>query len=158
MISGRPASLTSAVEVRQDGTLLAWEFHNYNSGRARAWQIALRGPQPPGRLSPLHATCCRQGAYRALASPSILCPRDAHGRVAAGLSWDPVQFRLKYILKDEPAAGRPRGGRRTVRLGGPATGRGVVSDRGRTRRGVTRADTCAEVRPTARARCRVIRT
>jgi len=63
----RPAGVIDiASAVRADGTLTAWEFHNYNSGAA-----AMQTPYDvPNQLIVFHPTRSplRQGSYRALAA------------------------------------------------------------------------------------------
>ncbi|HEY0606166.1 MAG TPA: molybdopterin cofactor-binding domain-containing protein [Herpetosiphonaceae bacterium] len=85
--------------VRQDATISAWEFHNYNSGAA-----GMRTPYavPHQRIiyhpsqSPL-----RQGSYRALAATANTFARESHmDDLAALLGIDPLEFRLKN-LRDE---------------------------------------------------------
>lgn len=96
----RPAGvmdITSA--VNDDGTLSAWEFHNYNSGSA--------GIRPyyeiPNQKIIFHPvkTPLRQGSYRALASTANHFARESHmDEIAHSLKVDPLEFRLKN-LKNE---------------------------------------------------------
>jgi nicotinate dehydrogenase subunit B len=93
----RPAGV---IEVKSgaaaDGTLTAWEFHNYNSGAAgiaTPYNVANRHIEYHPVRSPL-----RQGSYRGLAATANHFARESHmdelGR-AAGM--DALEFRLKNI-------------------------------------------------------------
>ncbi|MBI3855850.1 MAG: molybdopterin-dependent oxidoreductase [Planctomycetes bacterium] len=95
----RPAGL---IEVRsgatKDGTLVAWEFHNYNSGGASIrplYEIPHQKIEFHSSRSPL-----RQGSYRGLASTANTFARECHiDELARALGMDPLAFRLKN-LKD----------------------------------------------------------
>jgi nicotinate dehydrogenase subunit B len=85
--------------VRNDGTIAAWEFHNYNSGSAG---IQTFYDIPNQRLqfhevdSPL-----RQGSYRALASTANHFARESFmDELAHQVKMDPLQFRLKNLTND----------------------------------------------------------
>jgi nicotinate dehydrogenase subunit B len=85
--------------VRGDGTITAWEFHNYNSGSAG---IRTYYEIPNQRIvfhparSPL-----RQGSYRALAATANHFARESHmDELAHALKMDPLEFRMKN-LKNE---------------------------------------------------------
>jgi isoquinoline 1-oxidoreductase len=96
----RPAGVIDVTSgVRSDGTISAWEFHNYNSGSAG---IRTYYDIPNQRIvfhetqSPL-----RQGSYRALASTANHFARESHmDELAHAVKMDPLEFRLKN-LKDE---------------------------------------------------------
>ena len=96
----RPAGV---IEVRSgaqaDGTLVAWEFHNYNSGGA-----AIRTPYDvPNQRIEFHPvdSPLRQGSYRALAATANFFARESHmDELAHAAKIDPLEFRLKN-LKDE---------------------------------------------------------
>jgi nicotinate dehydrogenase subunit B len=96
----RPAGVIDvAGAVRDDGTITAWEFHNYNSGSAG---IRTYYEIPNQRIvfhparSPL-----RQGSYRALASTANHFARESYmDELAHALKMDPLQFRMKN-LKNE---------------------------------------------------------
>ncbi|MBC8094550.1 MAG: molybdopterin-dependent oxidoreductase, partial [Akkermansiaceae bacterium] len=95
----RPAGVIDvASAVRKDGTLAAWEFHNYNSGGS-----GVRSPYDvPGQKSEFHnsRSPLRQGSYRALASVANHFAREVHmDELAALVNMDPLEFRLKN-LKD----------------------------------------------------------
>jgi nicotinate dehydrogenase subunit B len=94
----RPAGV---MEVRgganTDGRLVAWEFHNYNSGPAAIntpYEVAnQRLEYHPTQNPPL-----RQGSYRALAATANHFAREsAMDELAHALGIDPLEFRLKNI-------------------------------------------------------------
>jgi len=96
----RPAGVIDVSSgVKNDGTITAWEFHNYNSGSA--------GIRPyyeiPNQRIVFHAvkTPLRQGSYRALASTANHFARESHmDELAHAVKMDPLEFRLKN-LKNE---------------------------------------------------------
>jgi isoquinoline 1-oxidoreductase len=83
---------------KKDGTLTAWEVHNYNSGPS-----SLRTPyEVANQHAEFHSTemPLRQGSYRALAAPANHFARESHmDDLAHALRLDPLAFRLKN-LKD----------------------------------------------------------
>lgn len=85
--------------VSEDGTLSAWEFHNYNSGASgieSPYEISHQLIQFHPVDSPL-----RQGSYRGLASTANVFARESHmDDTARLLRMDPLEFRLRN-LKDE---------------------------------------------------------
>ena len=96
----RPAGV---IEVRSgvgdDGTITAWEFHNYNSGAAG---IGTPYDVPNQRIEfhPVESPL-RQGSYRALAATANHFARESHmDGLAHLLKMDPLEFRFKG-LKDE---------------------------------------------------------
>ncbi len=120
----RPAGVIEvAAGAKADGTLTAWEFHNYNSGGS-----ALATPYAvPNRKVEFHPTDSplRQGSYRALAATANHFAREsAMDELAHAVGLDPLEFRLKNLRddrlravleaaakrfgwgKDKPAAGR----------------------------------------------------
>jgi len=96
----RPAGVIDVSSgVQKDGTITAWEFHNYNSGSAGIrpyYEIA-------NQRIVFHAvkTPLRQGSYRALASTANHFARESHmDELAHAVKMDPLEFRLKN-LKNE---------------------------------------------------------
>ena len=91
----RPAGVIDVkTGVKNDGTITAWEFHNYNSGGSG---IQIRYDIPNHTIqfhesrSPL-----RQGSYRGLAATANHFARETHiDELAALVKMDPVQFRLR---------------------------------------------------------------
>ncbi|HKU77617.1 MAG TPA: molybdopterin cofactor-binding domain-containing protein [Pyrinomonadaceae bacterium] len=100
----RPAGVIEVTSgVKNDGTVTAWEFHNYNSG-ASAIQVKYDFPNQNIQFhqtkSPL-----RQGSYRGLAATANHFAREVHmDELAQLVKMDPVAFRLKNI-KDERLKG-----------------------------------------------------
>ncbi|HEX4439805.1 MAG TPA: molybdopterin cofactor-binding domain-containing protein [Thermoanaerobaculia bacterium] len=82
--------------ARKDGTLVAWEFHNYNSGPAgigTPYDVPNQTIQFHPVKSPL-----RQGSYRALAATANHFARESHmDELARELGMDPLAFRLKNL-------------------------------------------------------------
>jgi len=93
----RPAGVIDVSSgVREDGTITAWEFHNYNSGSAG---IQHRYAFPNQKIvfhqtkSPL-----RQGSYRGLAATANHFAREVHiDELARALRIEPLEFRLKNL-------------------------------------------------------------
>jgi isoquinoline 1-oxidoreductase len=93
----RPAGL---IEIKagahHDGTLVAWEHHNYNSGPAAIgtpYEVASKLIKYHPTKSPL-----RQGSYRGLAATANHFARESHmDEVAHALKMDPVAFRMKNL-------------------------------------------------------------
>ncbi len=93
----RPAGLIEIrAGARRDGTLLAWEFHNYNSGNAgigTPYDVANQIIQYHPVDSPL-----RQGSYRSLAAAANHFAREsAMDSLAHRAGMDPLEFRLKNL-------------------------------------------------------------
>jgi isoquinoline 1-oxidoreductase len=93
----RPAGLIEIkAGARRDGTLVAWEHHNYNSGPAAIdtpYSVANQLIQYHAAKSPL-----RQGSYRGLASTANHFARESHMDSMAHLAgMDPLEFRLKNL-------------------------------------------------------------
>ncbi len=93
----RPAGLIEINSGAQhDGTLVAWEFHNYNSGPAAIttpYNIANQFIQFHPANSPL-----RQGSYRALAATANHFARESHmDELAHAVGMDPLEFRMKNL-------------------------------------------------------------
>ena len=93
----RPAGVIEVSSgVKNDGTVTAWEFHNYNSG-ASAIQSKYAFPnqniQFHNSKSPL-----RQGSYRGLAATANHFAREVHmDELAQLVGMDAVEFRLKNM-------------------------------------------------------------
>ena len=85
--------------IRNDGTITAWEFHNYNSGSAgiqHRYELANQKIVFHPSKSPL-----RQGSYRGLAATANHFAREVHiDELARAIKMDPLELRLKN-LKDE---------------------------------------------------------
>jgi CO/xanthine dehydrogenase Mo-binding subunit len=93
----RPAGVIEISSgARKDGTLTAWECHNYNSGGS-----SLRTPYSvANQVSEFHSTDSplKQGSYRALAATANTFARESHmDELAHALKFDPLEFRLKNL-------------------------------------------------------------
>jgi CO/xanthine dehydrogenase Mo-binding subunit len=93
----RPAALIEVkAGVTKDGKLVAWEFHNYNSGTAALgtpYEVANQLVQYHPVRSPL-----RQGSYRSLAGVANNFARESHmDALAHHVGMDPLEFRLKNL-------------------------------------------------------------
>jgi nicotinate dehydrogenase subunit B len=96
----RPAGVIDVKSgVKNDGTITAWEFHNYNSGPSGIqlkYDIPNQNIQFHASQSPL-----RQGSYRGLAATANHFARETHiDELARSVRLDPFAFRMKNI-KDE---------------------------------------------------------
>jgi nicotinate dehydrogenase subunit B len=93
----RPAGVIDVTSgVAKDGTLTAWEFHNYNSGPA-AIATPYAVPNQKIQFHPV-ASPLRQGSYRGLAATANHFARETHmDELASALSMDPLELRLKNI-------------------------------------------------------------
>ncbi len=93
----RPAGVIEIKSgVASDGTLTAWEFHNYNSGAAG---IGTPYAVPNQRIEfhPVR-TLLRQGSYRGLAATANHFARESHmDDLAHALKMDALEFRLKNM-------------------------------------------------------------
>jgi CO/xanthine dehydrogenase Mo-binding subunit len=82
--------------AQRDGTLVAWEHHNYNSGPSgieTPYSVANQVIQFHPTKSPL-----RQGSYRGLAATANHFARESHmDELAHALGVDPLEFRLKNL-------------------------------------------------------------
>jgi isoquinoline 1-oxidoreductase len=95
----RPAGVIDVIAgVKQDGTITAWDFHNYNSGASSIqtlYDVANVRTEFHSSRSPL-----KQGSYRALAATANTFAREcAMDELARAAAIDPLEFRLKN-LKD----------------------------------------------------------
>ncbi len=96
----RPAGVIDVTSaVHNDGTIAAWEFHNYNSGSAGIrtyYEIPNQRIVFQATRSPL-----RQGSYRALAATANHFARESHmDELAHAIKMDPLEFRLKNLRND----------------------------------------------------------
>ncbi|HLY62192.1 MAG TPA: molybdopterin cofactor-binding domain-containing protein [Terriglobia bacterium] len=96
----RPAGVIEVkAGVRKDGTITAWEFHNYNSGSSgidTPYDVA-------NQLILFHPVkdLLRQGSYRGLAATANHFARESHMDELAQISkMDPLAFRLKNLKND----------------------------------------------------------
>ncbi len=93
----RPAALIEVkAGVAADGTLTAWEFHNYHSGMS-----AIETPYVvPNYHTEYHQVrlLLRSGSYRGLAATANHFARETHMDVLAhAAQMDPLEFRLKNL-------------------------------------------------------------
>jgi isoquinoline 1-oxidoreductase len=93
----RPAGILDIKSgVRQDGTLTAWDFHNYNSGGSAIgtpYDVPNQQHGFHGCQSPL-----RSGSYRCLAATANVFARESHmDELAHAVGMDPLAFRLKNL-------------------------------------------------------------
>jgi isoquinoline 1-oxidoreductase len=93
----RPAGVMEIKSgIAADGTLTAWEFHNYNSGMS-----AIETPYVvPNQHIEFHSTQCplRSGSYRGLAATANFFARESHmDELARAAQLDPLDFRLKNL-------------------------------------------------------------
>jgi len=93
----RPAGVIEIrAGARRDGTLVAWEHHNYNSGNA-----AIGTPyDAPNQVIQYHPakSPLRQGSYRSLAATANHFARESHmDALAHEAGMDPMGFRMKNL-------------------------------------------------------------
>jgi len=93
----RPAGVIEVSSgARRDGTLTAWDFHNYNSGPSGI-QGLYEIPHQRNIFHPADAPL-RQGSYRGLAATANHFARESHiDELARELAIDPLAFRLKNL-------------------------------------------------------------
>jgi isoquinoline 1-oxidoreductase len=93
----RPAGVIEIrAGVRSDGTIAAWEFHNYNSGSAAIGTLY----NIPNQRIEFHAvkSPLRQGSYRSLAAAANHFARESFmDELALLAKMDPLDFRLKNL-------------------------------------------------------------
>ncbi|MGC1618712.1 MAG: molybdopterin cofactor-binding domain-containing protein [Candidatus Acidiferrum sp.] len=93
----RPAGVMEIKSgIAADGTLTAWEFHNYNSGMS-----AIDTPYDVANQHiEFHSTKCplRSGSYRGLAATANFFARESHmDDLARAAQMDSLEFRLKNL-------------------------------------------------------------
>jgi nicotinate dehydrogenase subunit B len=93
----RPAGV---IEIRsgasRDGAMMAWEFHNYNSGPSGIG-TPYEVPNQSIAFHPVESPL-RQGSYRALAATANNFARESHmDELAHAIGMDPLAFRLKNL-------------------------------------------------------------
>jgi isoquinoline 1-oxidoreductase len=96
----RPAGVIEVASgIQADGSIIAWEFHNYNSGSAGIRSF-YEIPNQRIVFHPVNSPL-RQGSYRALAATANHFARESYmDELAHVLKMDPLEFRLKN-LKNE---------------------------------------------------------
>jgi isoquinoline 1-oxidoreductase len=141
----RPAGVVDITSgVAEDGTITAWEFHNYNSGGS-----GLRSPYSIANqkceVHNTHSPPLRQGSYRALAATANHFARESHmDELAHAVKMDPLDFRLKNLQDARlravlEAAAEAIGWRGATRGGGHGFGLAAGTEKG------SYVATCAEV-------------
>ena len=101
----RPAGIIEIRSgARRDGTLVAWEHHNYNSGPSSV-NTPYTVPNPVTQYHEWASPPLAQGSYRGLASTANHFAREIHmDELAHELGMDPLAFRLKNISDPRLAA------------------------------------------------------
>ena len=96
----RPAGVIDVSSgARRDGTITAWDFHNYNSGGS-AIQGKYDIPNQRNQFHEAHAPL-RQGSYRGLAATANHFAREVHmDELARAVGMDPLAFRMKNLKDD----------------------------------------------------------
>jgi len=96
----RPAGVIDVSSaVRNDGKMVSWEYHNYNSGAAGITTVYNVENQRI-QFHPVRALL-RQGSYRALAATANHFARESHmDELAHLVNMDPLEFRLKNLTNE----------------------------------------------------------
>ena len=96
----RPAGVIDITTgLRSDGTITAWECHNYNSG-AMGIRTYYDIPNQRIEFHPVNSPL-RQGSYRALAATANHLAREScMDEMAHLVKMDPLEFRLKNLKND----------------------------------------------------------
>jgi nicotinate dehydrogenase subunit B len=96
----RPAGVMDvSAGVRNDGTITAWEFHNYNSGGSGIRTFY----EIPNQRIVFHPTeyPLRQGSYRALAATANHFARESFmDELAHEVKMDSLEFRIKNLQNE----------------------------------------------------------
>ncbi len=97
----RPAGVIDVHSaVNSDGTLQAWEFHNYlsgGSGLETPYEVANGEANKAQHFHEVESPL-REGSYRGLASTANHFARESHmDELAAAAGMDPLAFRLKNL-------------------------------------------------------------
>jgi nicotinate dehydrogenase subunit B len=83
--------------AKHDGSLVAWEHHNYNSGPA-AIGTPYNVANPVTQFHPIQSPPLRQGSYRGLAATANHFARESHmDELAHAVGMEPLEFRLKNL-------------------------------------------------------------
>ncbi|MFT2009825.1 molybdopterin cofactor-binding domain-containing protein [Pontibacter sp. 13R65] len=140
----RPAGVIEVKSgVKVDGTLTAWEFHNYNSGPSGI-ETPYEVPHQQIQYHPVDSPL-KQGSYRGLASTAnIFAIESQMDDLASLVNMDPLAFRLKNLQEPRlravfEAAAKAFGWAKTK----PGKNRGYGIGGGTEKGGFTA--TCAEV-------------
>jgi len=96
----RPAGVIDITGgLAKDGTIVAWDFHNYNSGAAGI-QTFYDIPNQRILFHPTRSPL-RQGSYRGLAATANHFARECFmDELAHSVNMDPLEFRLKNLKND----------------------------------------------------------
>jgi CO/xanthine dehydrogenase Mo-binding subunit len=141
----RPAGVIDVTAgLAKDGTITAWEFHNYNSGESGIrtyYDIANQRIAFHPTRYPL-----RQGSYRGLAATANHFARESFmDELAHSAKMDPLEFRLKN-LKDERLRAVFQAAAQKFGWGHPKTAEGQGFGMGGGFEKSGNVATCAEVR------------
>jgi isoquinoline 1-oxidoreductase len=140
----RPAGVIEVeAGVNKDGMLVAWDFHNYNSGGSSIGPLY----DIPNVRTAVHSSRSplKQGSYRALAATANTFARECHiDDLAGAAGLDPLEFRLKNLtdprLRAVLEASAEKFGWRTYKpIEGRAAGLACGSEKG------SYVATCAEI-------------
>jgi len=96
----RPAGVIEVKSgAKADGTLVFWEYDNYNSGPS-AMHTPYEVPNQRIAFHPSDAPL-RQGSYRSLAAAANHFARESHmDELAHALNMEPLEFRMKNLKDD----------------------------------------------------------
>ncbi|HYP07030.1 MAG TPA: molybdopterin cofactor-binding domain-containing protein [Bryobacteraceae bacterium] len=95
----RPAGVIEVTSGVKDGKLVAWDFHNYNSGGSGLGPL-YDVPHQRVHFHPSESPL-RQGSYRGLAATANHFAREVHmDEIAHEIRKDPLEFRLANLKDD----------------------------------------------------------